>query len=195
MTIKEIPGATPLDPNERAGLKFPAVATRGGLDELEQANIEQGLAWLGRTRSTDILSETFLCKLHKRLFGDVWKWAGEFRKTEKNIGVVPHQIRPQLRQHLGNTQYWLDEKVFPPKEIAARFHHRIVQIHLFPNGNGRHARIAADVLLEQEFNLPPLNWADGFDLQQASQRRKAYIAALKAADVGNFEPLLEYLEG
>lgn len=188
-------GATPLDPDEIGGLKFAHITTRGELDELEQANIGQGLRWLGRRRGGDILTESFLRTLHRRLFGEVWDWAGTFRLTEKNIGIDPYQIPVQLRMLLDDARFWAENSVFPPLESAARFHHRMVQIHLFPNGNGRHARIAADVFLEDYFKHPPIEWAGGFDLQADNERRDSYLQALRAADAGNFGPLLAFCRG
>lgn len=193
MTFEDPEGATPLDPDEMAGLKFSHVTTRRELDELEQANIEQGLAWLSRRRGGDILDDAFVRRLHVRLFGDVWEWAGTYRTTEKNIGIDPRQIAEQLRALLGDAHYWAENKVFPPLEAAARFHHRMVQIHPFVNGNGRHARIAADVMLEQYYRHPPVNWAGGVDLQSDNDRRNIYISALRAADKGEFEPLLAFV--
>jgi len=193
MTFEEPEGATPLDPDEKQGLKFGHITTRGELDELEQANIEQGLAWVARRRGGDIFDDAFVRRLHKRLFGDVWSWAGEYRLTEKNIGIDPFQISMQLRMLLGDACYWAEHDVYPPLEAAARFHHRMVQIHPFPNGNGRHARVAADILLEEVYDHPPIEWASGFDLQADNARRNAYIAALRAADGGDFEPLLEFV--
>lgn len=193
MSFVEPDGATPLDPDERKGLKFKHITTRGELDELEQANIEQGLAWLSRRRGGDIFSDAFVRTLHKRLFRDVWSWAGEYRQTEKNIGIDPRQISVQLRMLLENANYWVDHDVYPPLEAAARFHHRMVQIHPFANGNGRHARIAADILLEDKFKLPPIAWASGDDLQADSQRRTAYIRALRAADAHDFSLLLAFV--
>lgn len=193
MTFEEPEGATPLDPDEKQGLKFGHITTRGELDELEQANIEQGLSWVSRRRGGDIFDDAFIRTLHKRLFGDVWSWAGEYRLTEKNIGIDPFHISMQLRMLLGDARYWADHDVYPPLEAAARFHHRMVQIHPFPNGNGRHARIAADILLEEVYGQPPVEWASGFDLQADNDRRNAYIAALRAADAGEFGPLLEFV--
>lgn len=193
MTFEEPGGATPLDLEEKQGLKFDHVTTREELDELEQANIEQGLAWLSRRRGGDILDDAFVRKLHKRLFGDVWSWAGEYRLTEKNIGVDPLQIPMQLRTLLDDTRYWLEHAVCSPLEAAARFHHRMVQIHPFPNGNGRHARVAADILLEEVYGHPPVEWASGSDLQADNERRNAYIAALRAADGGEIGPLLAFV--
>ena len=190
---EEPEGATPLDPDEMAGLKFKHVVTRGELDELEQVNIQSGLLWLSRTRSMNTLSEDFIRTLHKRLFGDVWVWAGTFRATEKNIGIDPVQISVQLRMLLENAQYWAEHNVYEPLEAAARYHHRLVQIHCFPNGNGRHARIAADVYLETQFDHAPIDWAAGQDLLQSNERRDSYIAALRAADAGEFEPLLKFV--
>ena len=110
MPITDEPdGATPLDPDELEGLKFRHVTTRGELDELEQVNVENGLLWLGRRRrKTDVLSEEFIRELHRRLFGDVWKWAGSFRRTEKNIGVDPVQIGVQLRMLLDDAPFWAE---------------------------------------------------------------------------------------
>ena len=186
-------GATPLDPNEIDGLKFTHITTRGELDELEQANITQGLRWLARRRRRDILTDDFVRILHIRLFGDVWEWAGTYRLREKNIGIDPVQIAEQLRYLLDDARYWAENDTYPPLEAAARFHHRMVQIHPFPNGNGRHARISADIYLEQYFRQGPIEWASGFDLQADNDRRAAYIAALRAADAGDYGPLLEFV--
>jgi Fic-DOC domain mobile mystery protein B len=193
--FREPDGATPLDPDEINGLKFKHVTTRGELDELEQANIEQGLLWLGRRRGGDILTDSFIRTLHIRLFGDVWNWAGTYRLTEKTIGIDPLQIPVQVQMHLDNARYWADHSVFPPLEAAARFHHRLVQIHPFPNGNGRHTRIAADVFLEDYFDHVPIEWANGFDLQADNERRGSYLLALRNADAGNFGALLAFVGG
>ena len=191
--VGEPDGATPLDPDELEGLKFKHIKTRGELDELEQVNIQSGLQWLSRARTKDVLSEAFIRTLHKRLFGDVWSWAGTFRTTEKNIGIDPVQISVQLRILLDNAWYWAEHETYPPLEAAARFHHRLVQIHCFPNGNGRHARITADVYLQECFHHPPIDWAGGFDLMQSNERRNEYIAALRAADAGDHAPLLSFV--
>lgn len=190
----ESEGATPLDPDELEGLKFKHITTRGELDELEQTNIEAGLLWLGRRRSrTDVLSEEFIHELHSRLFGDVWKWAGVFRRTEKNIGVDPVQIGVQLRMLLDDARFWAENGTFPPLEAAAHFHHRLVQIHCFPNGNGRHARIAADTYLRKFFGHSPIDWAAGHNLTRSNEWRDEYIDALRAADGGNYIPLLRFV--
>lgn len=193
MIFEEPEGATPLDPDEIEGLKFDHITTRSELDELEQANITQGLQWLGRQRGGDVLSDEFVRRLHQRLFGDVWGWAGAYRLREKNIGIDPFQIPVQLRMLLDNAKFWAENDTYTPLEAAARFHHRMVQIHPFPNGNGRHARIATDVFLEKHFAHPPVEWASGFDLQADNERRVAYIAALRAADAQDFDPLLEFV--
>ena len=192
MKLTYPPGATPLDPNELAGLKFKHVTLQNELDQLEQANIQEGLQWLSRTKEADILTEQFLCKLHKQLFGQVWSWAGQYRTTGKNIGVDAAQIGVQLRQLFDDVTYWCDNDIYPPIEIAVRFHHRLVYIHAFPNGNGRHARIMADSLLVKHLGQPVIDWAGGHDLQAIGARRSQYIAALKEADNHNYQPLLEF---
>lgn len=186
-------GATPLDPDELAGLKFGHVTTRGELDHLEQANIQNGLQWLKRTRHSDVLSEKFVRTLHKKLFGDVWNWAGTFRQSEKNIGIDPIQIAIQLRVLIDDTRYWIDHETYPPVEVAARFHHKLVYIHPFPNGNGRHARIMADTILNKIYELDPIDWAGGYDLQSMNERRKQYIQALRAADQRDYRLLFSFI--
>ena len=142
MELDHPDGATPLDPDEIEGLRFKHVETRGELNQLEQQNIQNGLKWLERQKSIPkILSESFIRRLHKELFGNVWSWAGRFRLTGKNLGVDPTVIGVELRNLLDDTNYWIEHDTFDSLEFAARFHHRLVQIHAFPNGNGRHARI------------------------------------------------------
>ncbi len=186
-------GATPLDPDELDGLKFKHVSARGELDQLEQAGITEGLKWLDKQKSPDVLSEAFVLELHKRLFGSVWKWAGMFRRTEKNLGVDPIQVAIQLRQLLDDARYWVEHGTYLPKELAARFHHKLVFIHPFPNGNGRHARIMADAVLTKLLNEPAIDWAGGYRLEAMNERREQYIAALRAADGHDFRALLEFI--
>ena len=191
--LDEPDGATPLDEDEKEGLRFAHITTRGELDQLEQANIVEGMQWLKKQRNADILSEGFVRDLHKRLFGQVWKWAGAFRQTEKNIGIDPIQIAIQLRQLLDDTRYWIENETFPPAELAVRFHHKLVLIHLFPNGNGRHARIMADAILTKLMDAPAIDWAGGYKLENMSKRRDQYIVALRAADKHDFSQLLEFV--
>ena len=195
MNFEEPEGATPLDPDEMSGLKFGHITTRGELDELEQANIIEGLRWLSRQRSGDILTDDFVRTLHKRLFGEVWDWAGTYRLREKNIGIEPYQISVQLRNLLDDARFWAENGIYDPLEAGARFHHRMVQIHPFPNGNGRHARIATDIYLSDYFDHAPIEWASGFNLQADNLRREAYIAALSSSDAGDFDPLLIFVAG
>ncbi len=185
-------GATPLNPDEMEGLKFKHVMTRGELDHLEQANIQSGIMWMQKSKRSDLLSEEYIRELHKQLFGDVWNWAGTFRRTEKNIGVDPIYISTELRMLLDDARYWLKYETYPAKEAAIRFHHRLVFIHLFPNGNGRHARIMADALLLKLHKLPPINWAGEYNPASMNERRKEYINALRAADRGDYSLLLAF---
>ncbi len=186
-------GATPLDLNELDGLKFKHVSTRGELDQLEQAGITEGLHWLAVQKRPDVLSEGFVLELHRRLFGRVWQWAGTFRRTEKNIGVDPIQISTQLRQLLDDTKYWVEHGIYPPKELAVRFHHKLVYIHPFPNGNGRHARIMADAVLTKLLDQPAIDWAGGYPLGSMNERREQYISALRAADGHDMSALLKFV--
>lgn len=195
--IGEPDGATPLDPDEMEGLRFSHIQTRGQLDELEQINIQSGLKWLNRQKkkkNLDIFTEAFVCDLHKKLFGDVWKWAGSFRKTGKNLGCDAVYIGIELRNLLDDARYQVENDSYPPRELAARFHHRLVKIHPFPNGNGRHSRIMADALLTIALGEDPIDWAGGHDLQSMSEQRKKYIAALRSADAGDYEPLINFVD-
>ncbi|MGY3076417.1 Fic-DOC domain mobile mystery protein B [Bradyrhizobium sp. LM6.10] len=185
-------GATPLDPNELGGLKHKHITTQGELDQLEQANIESGLRWLGRQRA-HVLTDDFAIILHKRLFGDVWDWVGTFRKTGKNIGIDPIRIPVALRTLMDDAQFWADNKTYSPSEAAIRLHHRLVKVHPFPNGNGRHARIMADAVLNRVYKAKPIDWTGGHDLQKMNERRTAYIAALKAADQDDIGPLMKFV--
>jgi Fic-DOC domain mobile mystery protein B len=193
MIENDIPGATPLDPDEAQGLLHAHVTLKRQLDRLEQSNIQDGSNWLAKQRTPNLLSEEFVLKLHEKLFGNVWAWAGSFRRTEKNIGIDPIQIPIELRLLLDNTRYWIENSTYPPLEIAARVHHRLVEIHLFPNGNGRHARIYADAILTKMMDHDPIDWAAGEDLTVENDRRTAYIKALQEADKYNIAPLLEFV--
>lgn len=190
--LKYPPGATPLAPNELDGLKHKHITTQAELDELEQANIQSGLLWLTRQKA-DVLTDGFATSLHEHLFGDVWEWAGSFRRTGKNIGLDAIQIPVELRKLMDDARYWVDHKTYTPIEAAVRFHHRLTQIHPFPNGNGRHARIMADAMLDRIYGAPAIDWAGGYDLQKMNERRKAYIAALKAADQGDVDQLMNFV--
>jgi Fic-DOC domain mobile mystery protein B len=185
-------GATPLDPNERDGLKHRHITTQGELNELEQVNIIAGLSWLERLRRPDVLSDAFAFQLHKRLFGGVWAWAGKLRQTERNIGIDPLHIAVQLRACVDDARFWFEHETYSPIEAALRLHHRLTVIHPFPNGNGRHARIMADALLEKTYGAPSIDWAGGENLQNNSERRTKYINALRAADHGEFGLLFAF---
>ena len=187
---QEPDGATPLDPDELEGLKLKHITTRGELNEVEQVNVQEGLLWLNRRRKKDVLNEGFVRELHSKLFGKVWKWAGSFRQTEKNIGVDPIYIGVELKMLLDDAAYWNENDTYNPIEAAVRLHHRLVKIHCFPNGNGRHARILADTFLKNCFNHAPIDWAAGHDLLRSNTRRDTYIASLRRADGGDYEPLL-----
>lgn len=138
-------GATPLDPDEDEGLIPPHITTGAELNAWEQANILRAQEWLGKRRSTSpVIDMGFLRELHRRMFSDTWEWAGKFRKTMKNIGVAQELVPERTQNLLDEVQHWLDHETYPVDEIAARFHHLLVAIHPFPNGNGRHARLMAD---------------------------------------------------
>ena len=185
-------GVTRIDPDEAEGLIPDHVTTRGELNELEEANIQEGLMWalqralLGR-EPADVLSESFLYELHDQMFGAVWVWAGKVRLTDKNIDVDKNIVRPEVKKLVDDARDWREHGVYSPEEIAVRFHHRLVSVHPFPNGNGRHARLMAD-LIAQQSGLEPFSWG-GASLTETSALRSAYIDALRSADKGDLGPL------
>ena len=138
-----------------------------------------------------MLSDAYARRLHKRMFDKTWKWAGEYRTTERNIGIVPWQIAEQVRILCDNTKYQIDHTAFDPDRLAADFHHRLVQIHPFPNGNGRHARLMTDVLLKS-LGREPFTWGGG-NLDTAGGARKRYLDALHAADHGDMDLLVQFV--
>lgn len=181
--------ATPLTPDEREGLIPSYITLRRELNEAEQIGIEDADRWaFGRRR--ELLDERFLKALHKRMFGQVWRWAGAYRTTARNIGVDAYRIGTELHQLLDDVRYWIEHQTFAPDEIAIRFHHRLVAIHPFPNGNGRHARLAADMLAVQ-LGQPRFTWGRA-NLVEPKETRRAYVAALRAADAHDIAPLLAF---
>ena len=182
--------STPLTEEEKQQLKAKWITTRSELNELETKGITDAEIWLLKNKK-DILNETFIKKLHKKMFGNIWKWAGSFRTSERNIGVAPYEIQPKLRLLLDDVRFWINNQTYLPKEIAIRFHHRLVQIHPFPNGNGRISRLMADLLMKQ-FGLSALNWGSG-NLTEISELRKEYISALRKADNGDYSLLLNFI--
>jgi len=183
--------STPLTPEEREGLKPKWITLRRELNEFETRNILDAEIWLATHKQCDVLNDTFLMKLHKRMFGQVWKWAGEYRNTERNIGVAPYQIPVKLKALFDDVKFWIEYHTFPNLEIAVRLHHKLVLIHPFPNGNGRISRLMADLLMQQ-LGEPRLYWGDG-NLTDITELRKKYIDALHAADAGDYSGLIKFV--
>jgi Fic-DOC domain mobile mystery protein B len=181
--------ATPLAPGEKDELIPTHITLRSELNELEQKNIATADAW-AFSRKHYIFRERFLKGLHRRMFNRVWRWGGKFRTTERNLGVKPHLIETELRKAIDDARYWIENKTYPPDELAVRFHHRLVSVHPFPNGNGRWSRLVADTLIVR-LGGSRFTWG-GADLRTAGKARDAYIAALKAADNHDFEPLIKF---
>ncbi|CAN5730449.1 mobile mystery protein B [soil metagenome] len=186
-------GQTLLDEDEKEGLLIPTIATRGELDEFEQQNIEQAILWSMKRsiKQETIFSEGFIKEVHKRMYGDVWSWAGKFRKTNKYLGVDKTVIGIELKALLDDVSYWMDHKTFEPDEIVVRFKHRIVTIHCFANGNGRHSRLMADIIREKAFKKPVFTWGAA-NLIKHDNARAEYLKAVKAADANNYEALLKF---
>lgn len=183
-------GSTDLDEDEKLDLRADWITTRAQLDELEHHNIELGRQWaFARNRKPDvILTDTFIKRLHTEMYNEVWKWAGQFRRTEKNIGVDPVRIATDLRQLLDDARYWVEHASYPPDELAVRVKHRIVCIHCFANGNGRHSRLLADALV-YALGQPVFTWGAYSEMPDVRER---YFEALRKADRGNMKPLIAF---
>jgi len=187
-------GQTPLDEDEIAGLKVKTITTVGELNEHEQNNIEEAVQWaFNRKVSSDtLLTKEWIFNLHYRMYKNVWEWAGQKRTSNKNIGVDKKSIDVALYHLLDDIKYWIVNRTYDPIEIAVRFKHSLVSIHCFPNGNGRHARLCADILIKQLTGQDGFSWGSGENLYQEGEQRSAYIKALKLADQGDYQPLIEF---
>ncbi|RWB98686.1 MULTISPECIES: mobile mystery protein B [unclassified Mesorhizobium] len=180
---------TPLTAEEREQLIPSYITLRHELNEAEQVNIGEGLRW-AMSRRRDVLDHEFLNELHRRMFGEVWRWAGQYRMTARNIGVDAYRIAVDVRQTVDDVRYWVEHGAYPSDEIAVRFSHRLVAIHPFPNGNGRFSRLVGD-LLARQLGRPPFSWGWA-NLVDAGETRARYVAALRAADNHEIEPLLAF---
>ena len=186
-------GQTPLDEEEKEGLLISTITTKGELDEFEQLNIQKAVEWslMKAWTAEKIFTEDFVKLLHYKMYGDVWKWGGKFRSTNKNIGVDSYKISVELKHLLDDALYWIMHKTYSSHEITIRFKHRIVSIHCFPNGNGRHSRLIADIISEQIFKNDVYTWGS-VKFIKGNELRKAYISALRKADKGEINDLIEF---
>ena len=188
------PGATPLDPNEAEGLIPDYITTQGELNTLERENITEAGNWAESRQHSDILTATFTLDVHRRMLNRVWKWAGKLRKSNKNIGVFTEDISTELARLLDDTKYWIEYETFGWDEIGARFHHRLVSIHVFVNGNGRHARLMTNILLSSN-GQGPFSWGMRTHtgvLEVGGALRDEYISALKRADQHDYDALIRF---
>ena len=188
-----IDGQTPLNEEEQNGLLIPSITTREELDEFEQLNIEKAIQWTfgKKWKAEQLFSEKFVKDLHKRMYGEVWKWAGAFRESEKNLGIKSYLIPTELKVLLDDAIFWVQNDTYSPVELAIRFKHRLVSIHCFSNGNGRHSRLMADLIMEKLFNATFFSWGSS-NLVKATETRKAYIKAVKMADKQDLQPLIVF---
>lgn len=185
-------GNTPLSPEEQDDL-IPDLTTKEELNEWERQNILEAYTWALEPRNLnrqEPFAEAYVRELHVRMFDQTWKWAGAYRTTEKNIGIPHYQIREAMAALLGDAHYWVGHQTYEADELAIRFHHRLVWIHPFANGNGRHARLMADVIVRKQ-GRPIFTWG-GADIVRAGDFRRSYINALRAADKHDIRPLLVF---
>lgn len=191
--FQEEAGNTELGAEERRDL-IPSLTTRAELNEAERLNIHAARLWAMRRRvleRPDLLTDSFARELHKRMFHQVWRWAGRYRTTEKNLGWEVHRLTEGVRNAFDDAQAWTQYSTYPLHEAAVRLHHRLVAIHPWPNGNGRHSRLIADILVTSR-DGEVLTWGAGSDLIAAGGVRQRYIEAIRRADAGDFAPLLAF---
>lgn len=181
---------TPLTLEEQQQLIPSYVTLRHELNEIEQLNITHAIRWLISKRKINLLDDKFLREIHKQMFGKVWKWAGKYRHTARNIGIEAYQIPSAVRQLCGDVEFWLANQTYSDDEIAVRFAHKLVYIHPFPNGNGRFSRVIADELVMQR-GRTRFSWGMHTN-GTAEQIRQQYIQALRMADQNQIIPLIEF---
>jgi Fic-DOC domain mobile mystery protein B len=186
-------GSTPLDPDEAVGLIPSHIYRTAQLDQWEHENILTAEIWAFAHKRRAVLSDSFVRRLHKQMFDRTWRWAGMYRKSEKNIGVAPYSIATGVADTVGDAAHWIEKKIFQMDEIAVRVHHRLVSVHPFSNGNGRHARLFANILLYQH-DVPPLSWGR-LMFKDVNDARLAYLDALRAADRQDYHMLLKFARG
>jgi Fic-DOC domain mobile mystery protein B len=191
LNIEYIDGQTPLSEEEKEGLRISSITTREELDEFEQLNIEKAIQWTfgKKIKMEQLFSEQFIKTLHKKMYGEVWKWAGEFRSSEKNIGIKSYLISIHLKQLLDDVLYWKQCETYEPQELAIRFKHRLVSIHCFANGNGRHSRLIADLIMEKLYHGNFFTWGSA-NLVHSTDARSQYIQAVRKADELDIQPLI-----
>jgi Fic-DOC domain mobile mystery protein B len=182
---------TSLDPDEIDGLKLSHITTRDELNRWEQDNILEAFNWIEKQKPENLITDKFILELHRRMFCNVWVWAGLYRKTNKNIGIDWWKIPVELKSLIDDALYWIFKDTYEQDEMAIRFHYRLVRIHIFPNGNGRHARMMADLIIEKIYHRLPFSWGSA-DLSKKSTARKGYIDALKIADQDDFTDLIRF---
>jgi Fic-DOC domain mobile mystery protein B len=190
MAFDYVPGATPIDPDEAAGLLPRHISTQAELNAWEEANIVSADGWAFRQRKRELLDEGFVRDLHRRMFDKTWRWAGTFRSSNKNIGVEWSQISTRLHDLLENTRYQVAHEVLPADELAVRFHHQLVLVHAFPNGNGRHSRLMADAFVTR-LGATRFTWGR-ISLTASGGARDQYLMALRAADNGKPDLLMQF---
>src|SRR3989338_1451150 len=189
MNLTYLPGKTPLDHNEMEGLIPEHIVLQRELNEFEQQNITKAVTkYYSPGAKINLADPLVIRRIHRDMFDDTWKWAGQFRTTIKSIGVFPEKISGELKRACDDLAFWLKNETYPLDETAVRFHFRLVWIHLFPNGNGRHARLIADILALSK-RRSPFTWGGG-NLNVSGAARAAYITALKQADKNDFSALL-----
>jgi Fic-DOC domain mobile mystery protein B len=193
MPVEIAAADSPIAPEEQARI-LPSLSTRAQLNEIERLNINAARVWAMRAavlERADLLTEPFSRELHRRMFNGIWRGAGRYRTTGRNPGWEPHRIAEGVGMFLDDAEGWLRFSTYPVHEAAVRLHQRLVAIHPWSNGNGRHARLMADIVVASH-GEKPLTWGSGSASDSPGSARARYIGALRAAEAGEMAPLLEF---
>lgn len=181
-------GHTLVPDDELEHLKLSYIRTRGELNAAEQAGIARVYASRRRPTLDRLLDDLYLRRLHRRMYDQVWDWAGRYRLVDTNIGIDPPQIPAAVRDLVAGAKMWFDGG--DPSVEAVRLYHRLVFIHPFVNGNGRFSRLAAH-FAGRALDIEPFTWGASLGLDTTTLRRR-HLEALWAADAGDLDPLIVF---
>ena len=161
-------------------------------DHLEAKNHYEALEYLYSLVEKDNsqnISEYLIRNLHKLVTAETDKeWAGNYRNS--NVIIVGSEHTPpdafEVSIVMGDLIKWLrgNQKKLHPIELAAIFHHKLVFIHPFFDGNGRTARLAMNLLLMQKSYPMAV---------MLKNDRKKYYQTLSRADEKDYAPFVRFI--
>jgi len=162
------------------------------MDALEAVKLAKATDWAIRHYSADHrFSAADVCLLHKQWLGEVYSWAGEYRRVNIGKGGFAFAMAAQVSRLMEE----FERKVLavytpcnfndPEKiiEALAVAHCELVLIHPFRDGNGRLSRLLS-TLMALQAGLPLLDFS-GIE----GKARQAYFLAVQASMGNDYEPM------